>query len=83
MPYSSFDDSQFMQALKQRDDLDPFLENKIAAFGIELCFGIDDPIATLMPAVTGGGGDAKIDVLYVNRDMGIIVVCQAYQSQAL
>lgn len=83
MPYSSFDDSQFMQALKQRDDLDPFLENKIAAFGMELCFGIDDPIATLMPAVTGGGGDAKIDILYVSRDMGIIVVCQAYCSQTL
>lgn len=83
MAYASFEDSQFMQALNQRDDLDPFVENKIAAFGMELCFGIDDPIATLMPAVTGGGGDAKIDILYVNRDMGIIVVCQAYQSQAL
>ena len=83
MPYSSFDDSQFMQALKQRDDLDPFVENKIAAFGMGLCFGIDDPIATLMPAVTGGGGDAKIDILYVSRDMGIIVVCQAYCSQTL
>ncbi|MDN4384800.1 AIPR family protein [Citrobacter portucalensis] len=83
MAYTSFADSQFMQALAARDDLDPFNENKIAAFGIELCFGIDDPIATLMPAVTGGGGDAKIDILYVNRDMGIIVVCQAYQSQAL
>ncbi|HFF9857978.1 MULTISPECIES: AIPR family protein [Serratia] len=83
MPYTSFDESQFIQALNQRDDLDPFLENKIAAFGMELCFGIDDPIATLMPAVTGGGGDAKIDILYVNRDMGIIVVCQAYQSKNL
>ena len=83
MQYASFADSQFMQALDLRDDLDPFLENKIAAFGMELCFGIDDPIATLMPAVTGGGGDAKIDILYVNKDMGIIVVCQAYESKAL
>ncbi|MBT0731116.1 AIPR family protein [Rosenbergiella nectarea] len=83
MTYTTFDDSQFMRALCLREDLAPFNENKIAAFGIELCFGIDDPIATLMPAVTGGGDDAKIDILYVNRDMGVIVVCQAYQSQNL
>jgi len=80
MQYNTFDDSQFMLALKQRDDLDPFKENKIAAFGIELCFTIDDPIATLLPAVTGGGGDAKIDLLFVSRDLGVIVVCQAYES---
>lgn len=83
MTYTTFDDSQFMQALNQREDLDPFLENKIAAFGMELCFGIDDPIATLMPAVTGGGGDAKIDVLYVSKEMGIIVVCQVYQAEKI
>lgn len=80
MSYQGFDDSQFMLALKQRDDLDPFNENKIAAFGMELCFSIDDPIATLLPAVTGGGGDAKIDLLFVSRDLGVIVVCQAYES---
>ncbi|HDT4029667.1 TPA: AIPR family protein [Klebsiella aerogenes] len=80
MPYQDFDDSQFMLALKQRDDLAPFNENKIAAFGMELCFSIDDPIATLLPAVTGGGGDAKIDLLFVSRDLGVIVVCQAYES---
>ncbi len=83
MAYKTFDDSQFLLALAQRDDLDPFLENKIAAFGMELCFSIDDPIATLMPAVTGGGGDAKIDILFVSRDMGVIVVCQVYQSLAI
>ena len=80
MHYEKFEDSQFMLALRQRDDLDPFNENKIAAFGIELCFSIDDPIATLLPAVTGGGGDAKIDLLFVNRDLGVILVCQAYES---
>jgi len=83
MPYTSFKDSQFLLALEQRDDLDPFLENKIAAFGMELCFSIDDPIATLMPAMTGGGGDAKIDTLFVSREMGVIVICQVYQSAAL
>ncbi|MFQ1991457.1 AIPR family protein [Aeromonas veronii] len=80
MAYNSFSDSPFMSALSKRDDLAPFKENDLAAFGMELCFGIDDPIGTLLPAVTGSGGDAKIDILYVSREQGIIVVCQVYKS---
>ncbi|HDZ8911839.1 TPA: AIPR family protein [Aeromonas hydrophila] len=80
MAYKTFSDSPFMSALSKRDDLAPFKENDLAAFGIELCFGIDDPIGTLLPAVTGSGGDAKIDILYVSREQGIIVVCQVYKS---
>lgn len=81
--YSSFEDSQFLSAMKMREDLEPFNENKIAAFAIELCFGVDDSISTLLPAVTGSGGDAKMDMIFVSREMRVIVICQAYMSNEI
>ncbi|WP_418517269.1 hypothetical protein [Enterobacter hormaechei] len=81
--YASFEDSQFLSAMKLREDLEPFKENKIAAFAIELCFGVDDSISTLLPAVTGSGGDAKMDMIFVSREMRIVVICQAYMSNEM
>lgn len=81
--YSSFEDSQFLSAMKMREDLEPFNENKIAAFAIELCFGVDDSISTLLPAVTGSGGDAKMDMIFVSREMRVVVICQAYMSSEI
>ncbi|MHC2045574.1 AIPR family protein [Klebsiella pneumoniae] len=81
--YSSFEDSQFLSAMKLREDLEPFKENKIAALAIELCFGVDDSVSTLLPAVTGSGGDAKMDMIFVSREMRIVVICQAYMSNEM
>ena len=42
MAYTNFTDSQFMNALSNRNDLDIFAENKVSIFALELFFGLDD-----------------------------------------
>ncbi|MFC3031027.1 AIPR family protein [Pseudoalteromonas fenneropenaei] len=81
MSYNDFKDSQFMNALANRSDLEIFAENKVSIFALELFFGLDDVLNTLSAAVTGGSDDAKTDILYVNRDQGSIVLIQAYEAQ--
>ncbi|HAS8224284.1 AIPR family protein [Vibrio vulnificus] len=81
MTYTSFNDSQFMNALSMRTDLLPFAENKVAIYALELFFGLEDVLNTLSSAVTGGSDDAKTDILFVNRDEGCIVLIQAYEAQ--
>ncbi|EIV8605681.1 AIPR family protein [Vibrio vulnificus] len=81
MTYTSFNDSQFMNALSMRTDLLPFAENKVAIYALELFFGLEDVLNTLSSAVTGGSEDAKTDILFVNRDEGCIVLIQAYEAQ--
>ncbi|WP_415721699.1 AIPR family protein [Photobacterium ganghwense] len=81
MSYQAFTDSQFMNALSNRSDLDIFAENKVSIFALELFFGLDDVLNTLSSAVTGGSDDAKTDVLFVNREEGAIVLIQAYEAQ--
>ncbi|MBE0362779.1 hypothetical protein PULV_a0344 [Pseudoalteromonas ulvae UL12] len=81
MSYNDFKDSQFMNALANRSDLEIFVENKVSIFALELFFGLDDVLNTLSAAVTGGSDDAKTDILYVNRDQGSIVLVQAYEAQ--
>lgn len=81
MPYTSFTDSSFINALTKRTDLEIFNENKGAVFALELFFSLDDPINMLTPAITGGRDDAKIDVLFVSRELSSIVLIQAYEAQ--
>ncbi|HCE1957186.1 TPA: AIPR family protein [Vibrio parahaemolyticus] len=81
MSYRDFSDSQFMNALSNRADLDVFAENKVSVYALELFFGLDDVLNTLSPAITGGSDDAKTDILYVNREQGSVVLIQAYQAE--
>ncbi|WP_019211222.1 AIPR family protein [Yersinia massiliensis] len=81
MAYTKFDDSSFISALNQRTDLERFKENRCAVFALELFYGIDDPLNDIGPAVTAGGDDCKIDLLYINKEQRSIVVIQAYEAQ--
>ncbi|EMF7615677.1 AIPR family protein [Providencia stuartii] len=81
MPYNSFTDSSFVNALTKRADLEIFNENKGAVFALELFFSLDDPINILTPAITGGSDDAKIDVLFVSRELSSVILIQAYEAQ--
>jgi hypothetical protein len=82
MEYTKFDDSSFISALNQRNDLERFKENRCSIFALELFYGIDDPLNEIAPAITAGGDDCKIDLLYVNKEQRSIVVIQAYEAQS-
>ncbi|MBC3995066.1 AIPR family protein [Morganella morganii] len=79
--YTCFEDSHFVSALKNRDDLAIFEENKGAVFALELFFGLDDVLNTVSSSITGGHDDAKIDILFVSRELKSIVMIQAYEAQ--
>lgn len=79
--YTRFEDSHFISALKNRDDLVIFEENKGAVFALELFFGLDDVLNTVSSSITGGHDDAKIDILFVSRELKSIVLIQAYEAQ--
>ncbi|MGB8455803.1 MAG: AIPR family protein [Anaerocolumna sp.] len=81
MEYRKFDDSSFISALNQRNDLERFKENRCSIFALELFYGIDDPLNEIGPAITAGGDDCKIDLLYINKEQRSIVVIQAYEAQ--
>lgn len=82
MTYKKFNDSSFISALNQRTDLERFKENRCAVFALELFYGIDDPLNEIAPAITAGGDDCKIDLLYINKEQRSIVVIQAYEAQS-
>lgn len=67
-------------ALAERNDLDIYASNKRLLFALQLDYEIEDVHAVAQDALTDGGDDKACDLVYVDRDVGEIVIGQGYES---
>ena len=66
-----------------RKDLNQYNDNAIGLFALALKYGLDDLETVAADSITDGAEDKKCDIVYVNRDEEMAVVCQCYFSQKI
>lgn len=71
----------YQTAFDARTDLKKYNENALALFALQLRFQIEDIDTVAASSLTGGRGDKKCDLIYVDKEAGYIIVIQAYMSQ--
>jgi hypothetical protein len=69
------------EALAGRSDLDRYGDNKRLLFGVQLRLDVDDIDGLAAEALTDGADDKSSDLIYVDRDAGIILLAQGYESR--
>ena len=63
--------------------IDTYGNNALLLYALEMRYEIPDIIAVANEALTDGGDDKKCDLIYIDSEMGIAVVAQAYMKQAV
>jgi|SRR6476661_493377 len=71
----------YQTAFDARTDLKKYNENALALFALQLRFQIEDIDTVAASSLTGGRGDKKCDLIYVDKEAGYIIVIQAYMAQ--
>jgi hypothetical protein len=69
-----------LDALAGRADLQQYGNNRLVLFALELSLNLEDIHAVAATAVTDAPNDKKCDLVYVDRDLGKIIVAQGYLS---
>jgi hypothetical protein len=69
-----------LKAFGQRGDLAKYGRNGLMMFALELALDIDDIDSVAASALTDGGDDKKCDLVFVNEDLRMAVVAQAYMA---
>ena len=64
------------EALAGRSDLDRYGDNKRLLFAVQLRLDVDDIDGLAADALTDGADDKSSDLIYVDRDAGIILLAQ-------
>jgi hypothetical protein len=71
-----------MAALRARSDLMAYGDDQaLMLFALQLRFNIEDIDSVAAVALTDHANDKKCDMVYVDRDGGVIVVAQGYSAQ--
>ncbi|MEU1901724.1 AIPR family protein [Nocardiopsis dassonvillei] len=74
--------SASLSALRGRSDLLKYGKgNALMLFSLQLKFGIEDIDSVAAVALTDDKNDKKCDMVYIDRDNGIIVLAQSYHSE--
>lgn len=71
----------WLTAFNSRDDLNEFGDNALGLFALGLKFGIEDLVSVGSDSITDGSDDKKCDIIYIDEDDGVAVICQCYMSQ--
>ncbi len=67
-------------AYYSRTDLTRYGDNSLGLFALALRFGLDDLATVAAESITDGSDDKKCDIVFINKDDGVAVVCQNYIS---
>lgn len=72
----------FESSYEAREDLKKMYgDNSLMLFALQLRFDIDDIVSVASEALTDGCNDKKCDLIYVDRELGVAVIAQAYNKQ--
>ena len=67
-------------AFHARTDLTPYGENALLLFALQTALGIEDIHTVAANALTDGPDDKKCDLLFVDRDLGRVIIAQCYMA---
>lgn len=70
------------EALAGRGDLDIYRHNKRLLFAVQLRLGMDDIHTLAAEALTDGPDDKSCDLIYVDRESGLMLLAQGYEATA-
>lgn len=73
----------YQTAFDSRTDLKKYKENSLPLFALQLRFSIEDIDTVAASSLTGGRDDKKCDLIYVDKNVGYIIVIQAYMAHDL
>ena len=68
------------QALAARTDLDAFSNAKRTLFALQLTLAVDDILSIAATVVTDGPDDKSCDVIYLDRELGKLIIAQEYTA---
>ncbi|MEP9349347.1 AIPR family protein [Xanthobacter sp. KR7-225] len=71
----------WISAYREREDLSPFGSAGLALFAMALKFGYDDLQTIGADAVVDGPDDKGCDILYIDREQRIAIICQSYVAK--
>jgi hypothetical protein len=71
------------EALASRTDLERYRDNKRLLFAVQLWLDVDDIHGLAAEALTDGGDDKASDLIYIDRDAGIILLAQGTEYRSL
>lgn len=72
--------ASWQEAFEGRDDLNEFGDNALGLFALGLKFGIEDLVSIGADSITDGSDDKKCDLIYIDKEEGVAVVCQCYKA---
>lgn len=75
--------SPFWEAFESRTDLKQYGVNALSLFALQLKFGIEDIDLVAEDSITEGGDDKKADLVFIDTEMGYVVIAQTYISKKL
>jgi hypothetical protein len=70
-------------SFRARTDLLSHGDSAIGLFALQLKFSLDDIDSVAADSITGGNDDKKCDIIYLNKDAGLAVVCQCYVAKEM
>lgn len=74
------DNKSWQDALVARDDLQQYGDNSIGLFALALRFSVDDIHSVAAESLTDGKDDKKCDLIFIDKEEGVVVVAQCYSS---
>jgi len=72
--------SPFWEAFNSRTDLTKYGVDALLLFALQLRFGIEDIDLVASTSLTEGGDDKKADLVYIDSDIGHVVIAQTYMA---
>ncbi|MCY7471800.1 AIPR family protein [Bacillus safensis] len=70
----------FLHAFNSRDDLKKYGSEALAMFGLQLKFSVEDIHSVAAESITDGPNDKKCDVIYLDRELGVVVLAQSFYT---
>ncbi len=67
-------------SFESRSDLQPYGSNALGLFALATKFRLDDIDSVAAESITDGNDDKKCDIIYIDKDDGIAVIAQCYQT---
>ena len=75
-------DASWKTALDEHEDLKKFGTNAIGLFALALRFDLEDIESVGVSAIVDGSGDKKNDLIFIDEELGLAVIIQAYVSKS-
>jgi hypothetical protein len=75
-------DASWKTALDEHDDLKKFGANAIGLFALALRFDLEDIEGIGVSSIVDGSSDKKNDLIFIDEELGVAVIIQAYVSKS-